>query len=836
MSSLDTTLVAGRYDAYKRATERFLKWLRSAVPHVKIPPVESMVDAAREFAARGELAPASIIKDLEKCIAVRTAVHEMYTAHTNPESESDRTHGYFIDRLRCVRLLLRTSEATPQPETEPIETDAPDANAFAALAPLAIDRAASSIDDAGADADDDATATTSPVVEPRAVDIMGESESFAAMCFLLDVEAAQKEVVAAWAAFRDGHSTILEPTALTNALVSHVDALATRLQLEHPALRTVEDAIAAASLRVEETAPGDDFLSGSSGLLVTSRLARRLAAGGALREPSNYTPPVPDGEPWDEASRPASSTRDLMNYAAGAIPTLVWAANMEDRPGFNVDGVVRDRLLEPFLSSLGIDECMPLWSLLQKQMARTGRNHAMLAPGLVFAFHAMLLSVVVVNGDGRCAALGAELRVYIDSMFHGIKETVNAIDPTGTMALAPGVIRDYAYCVAMWLVNVHERASLSENIFSLGLGSDQTPGLIALCERHRDNALVLNPWVAGQQTLFLALGVGISCSVRLAEELDQTRIILHSYNALLKAELMGSSETAEALLNVFSRGNAAKALWMGGRRAEAFLAKSLMYSVMGMSATNMDRQRRCGDLIPFRSADISPVFRCVVKRDYGAGAPEIDAILEATRDAFATDAALKHNLLHACGAFEKCADELVDVLGAREDVGPLTGYDSWMEYVGERDSSLMVRLFAACDFLLNPDAVYSRASADWRADFAGDPYFMAAIARGKTGRDLGTVPADDRAQLEAAGRLVAACCAAIPVDPVTRLRGGELLGARAPRPEETADEAPPVAATLTPSEYAAAEAAARDSFAVELPSPAPGRARKGKKKRGKKKR
>ena len=523
-----------------------------------------------------------------------------------------------------------------------------------------------------------------------------------------------------------------------------------------------------------------------------------------------------------------------MNYAAGAIPTLVWAANMEDRPGI-IDGVVQSRMLEPLLSSLGIDECMPLWSLLQKQMARTGRDHAMLPPGLVFAFHAMLLSVVVVNGDGRCAALGAELRVYINSMMDGLTETVKAIDPTTTMALAPGVIRDYAYWPAMWLVNFHERASLSENIFSLGLGSDQTPGLKALCKRHRDNALVLNPWVAGQQSLFLALGVGISCSVRLAEELDETRIILHSYNALLKAELMGSSETAEALLNVFSRGNAAKALWMGGRRAEAFLAKSLMYSVMGMSATNMDRQRSCGDCIPFRSADISPVFRCVVERNYGAGAPEIDAILEATRDAFATDAALKHNLLHACGAFEKCADELVDVLGAREDVGPLTGYDSWMEYVGERDSSLMVRLFAACDFLLNPDAVYSRASANWRADFAGDPYFMAAIARGKTGRDLGTVPADDRAQLEAAGRLVAACCAAIPADPVTRLRGGELLGARAPRPEEIADQAlPPVAVTRTPSERAAAEAAARDSFAVELPSPAPGRTRKGKKKSGKK--
>ena len=105
MSSLDTTLVAGRYDAYKRATERFLKWLRSAVPRVKIPPVESMVEAAREFATRGEPAPASIIKDLEKCIAVRTAVHELYTAHAVVESASDRGHGYFIQVLGCVQKL-----------------------------------------------------------------------------------------------------------------------------------------------------------------------------------------------------------------------------------------------------------------------------------------------------------------------------------------------------------------------------------------------------------------------------------------------------------------------------------------------------------------------------------------------------------------------------------------------------------------------------------------------------------------------------------------------------------------------------------------------------------
>ena len=417
MSSLDTTLVAGRYDAYKRATQRFLKWLRSAVPRLKIPPVRSMVDAAREFAARGEPAPASIIKDLEKCIAVRTAVHEMYTAHTGVESESDRTHGYFIDRLRCVRLLLRTSEATPQPETEPVDANAPDANAFAALAPLAIDRAASrsSIDDAGADADDDATATTSPDVEPRAVDIMGESESFAAMCFLLDVEAAQKEVVAAWAAFRDGRSTILEATALTNALVRHVDALAAGLALAHPAIVTVENAIAAASLRVEEsTASGDDFLSGSSGLLVTSKLVRSLAKRGAFRESSDFvTHPGEFGRQWHEASNPAASINDLRSYAAGALSALVWAAGSGHTAEFAAHRVLGQNehvgAHAATIKGLHVDECMPLWPLLQKQIERTGDDHATLPAGLVFALHAMLLSVMVVNGDRRCHYVGVDL-------------------------------------------------------------------------------------------------------------------------------------------------------------------------------------------------------------------------------------------------------------------------------------------------------------------------------------------------------------------------------------------------------------------------------------------
>ena len=798
MSSLDTTLVAGRYDAYKRATQRFLKWLRSAVPRLKIPPVRSIVDAAREFAARGEPAPASIIKDLEKCIAVRTAVHELYTAHAVVESASDRGHGYFVQVLKCVRRLLRTSEPTPsQPQAVSVEPDTPDANLFAAL----------TVDDAGG-VEESKDGTAELPAEPRGaatVDIMGESESFAAMCFLLDVEAAQKEVVAAWAAFRDERSTILEATALTNALVRHVDALAVGLALEHPAIVTFENAIAAASLRVEEsTATGDDFLSGSSGLLVTSNLVRSLAERGALRESSDFLAlPGEFGRQWHEASNPAASINDLRGYAAGVLPALVWAAGS----GHTAEFLGQNKNVGPhaaIIKGLHVDACMPLWPLLRKQIGRTGA-HSTLPAGLIFALHAMLLSVVVVNGDGRCNCVGVDLIAYLSELMRCI-ETLGKIimqnDIEAAAQLAP---------TSLWLMKIYNRLTA-------------TPESIPFCDR--DDALLFNPWVAGQQTLAVAMGLGIECSVRVAYCSLNTPAVLHTYNALLKAGLIKTSDTAEALLQVFD----GKLLWIGGRRAERRFGRAFAHS-MGASAFDPTKWRK--NECDVSLADVSPVFRCVVDGNYGEGATEINTILAATREAFATDRVLGANVLHAFGAFEGLIDNLVEVMRLPDTWSAIS--DSYTRRY-EKLTKLVNRILCPCDWLVDPYALTSDAVTFGGTDVMRRSHNMAARGEfsGESNRDF-ILTKMGGSKHKTIARLLKNCFAEIPADPVTRLRGGELLGARAPRLEETANQAPPpMAVTRTPSERAAAEAAARDSFAVELPSPAPSRARKGKKKSGKK--
>ena len=357
------------------------------------------------------------------------------------------------------------------------------------------------------------------------------------------------------------------------------------------------------------------------------------------------------------------------------------------------------------------------------------------------------------------------------------------------------------------------------------------PESILSCDR--DNTLLVNPWVAGQQTLAVAMGLGIECSVRVAYYSFNAPAVLHTYNALLKAELIKTSDTAETLLRVFD----GKLLWVGGRRAESRFCRAFAHS-MGWSCFDPSKMRKdvwSGSLADLSLADVSPVFRCVVDGNYGAGATEIDAILAATRDAFAADIVLGANVLHAFGAFECLIENLFDVVQVPDTWSAISDACA-RRYV--KLTKLVQDILVHCDMLVDPYAATSAALSRDGSDGMRRAQNMAArgLFSGEESRNF-LLTKGGGSKLKEVAFLMTECFASIPADPVIRLlEGGKLLGARAPRPEETADEAPPVAATLTPSERATAEAAARDSFAVELPSPAPSRARKGKKKRGKKKR
>ena len=229
------------------------------MPRLKIPPVRSMVDAAREFAAR-EPAPASIIKDLEKCIAVRTAVHELYTAHAVVESASDRGHGYFIQVLGCARRLLRTSEPTaPQPRALSVNRTRP--TQIRSRHSRSTTRAVSK-----------KARTAPPSCQPsRAAPPRWTSWAKArasprcASCSTWRPRRRRSSRPGRRSRRSQHHSRGDRPHERARAPRGR---FAAGLALEHPAIVTVENAIAAASLRVEEsTATGDDFLSGSSGLL-----------------------------------------------------------------------------------------------------------------------------------------------------------------------------------------------------------------------------------------------------------------------------------------------------------------------------------------------------------------------------------------------------------------------------------------------------------------------------------------------------------------------------------------------------------------------------------------
>ena len=236
-------------------------------------------------------------------------------------------------------------------------------------------------------------------------------------------------------------------------------------------------------------------------------------------------------------------------------------------------------------------------------------------------------------------------------------------------------------------------------------------------------------------------------------------------------------------------------------------------------------------------ADVSPVFRCVVDGNYGAGATEHDAIL-GPHCMLSPDIVLGANVLHAFGAFEWLIEILEEVVQVPDTWSAISDACA-RRYV--KLTKLVQDILVHCDMLVDPYAATSAALSRDESDGMRRAQNMAAkglFSREESRNFLLTKGGGSK--LKEVAFLMTECFASIPADPVIRLlEGGKLLGARAPRPEETADQAPPpVAVTRTPSERAAAEAAARDSFAVELPPPAPSRARKGKKKSasGKKKR
>ena len=72
--------------------------------------------------------------------------------------------------------------------------------------------------------------------------------------------------------------------------------------------------------------------------------------------------------------------------------------------------------------------------------------------------------------------------------------------------------------------------------------------------RQRDNAILLNPWVAGQQLLLVTLAAGINFGSRVLDCAAQMRFALHLYNAMRTVAAIQPLPLLEVLLERLTPG------------------------------------------------------------------------------------------------------------------------------------------------------------------------------------------------------------------------------------------------------------------------------------------
>ena len=103
--------IAGRYEAYKRATSSFLDWLALKSPTFAVRTVRSILMAAGDLHLQGVTLPSNMAQNLRNAITLRKEVHRLYRARAQKLSADDERHAHFIEALERAQLLLAASSA-----------------------------------------------------------------------------------------------------------------------------------------------------------------------------------------------------------------------------------------------------------------------------------------------------------------------------------------------------------------------------------------------------------------------------------------------------------------------------------------------------------------------------------------------------------------------------------------------------------------------------------------------------------------------------------------------------------------------------------------------------
>ncbi|EQC24905.1 hypothetical protein SDRG_17202 [Saprolegnia diclina VS20] len=218
--------MSSRWHQYKAATDAVVEWLqRATTTKAKkakasgATTTRSIWAAAVAVAEKGLSVPAHIWTELATSIRLRW----MATRLLPP----DAGRMTFLDLLRAIRFKLaplRPRSATRRKTA----TAATSRGLSSAIEALALEDDDHDNDDYDAMPPfDAATYSRPPPEDPRVAQL--HADRFRAMCLILDMDELMGEVHAVWAAFKQGETTLVAATAVTNHCVRVIESQASDL-------------------------------------------------------------------------------------------------------------------------------------------------------------------------------------------------------------------------------------------------------------------------------------------------------------------------------------------------------------------------------------------------------------------------------------------------------------------------------------------------------------------------------------------------------------------------------------------------------------------------------
>ena len=288
-----------------------------------------------------------------------------------------------------------------------------------------------------------------------------------------------------------------------------------------------------------------DRLAGANGLLHTSEFLRAWARNSAMRAPTAWSLHAPgsNGKPWHEADSPAACIADLQDYLSSVLPALLYCCHFDARTS---RGVIN-------MPELRMAELMPLWPLLQEAMTQRRVSTA-----LTIAIHALLLSILCVNGDRRCARIAITTKASCVRFLQQLDRDVGMFaNPQCHLKID---------LLQWWLSHV---VSCSNHEW---LPNRLKGGDLAVAKAQLDAAMLLNPYLAGQQLLVVSFGCALCGGCAVIDGVAQARWVLHLYNAMLCVGLIDTPIVLlELLIESFGRAGASP-IWASARPRAAFAA------------------------------------------------------------------------------------------------------------------------------------------------------------------------------------------------------------------------------------------------------------------------